>query len=77
MDAKVLSETEQILQNWSWVNRNLISVLRTLTLNEKNTSRNKAETVLVSIMLLWSTGTMQRALQRAVNRWASLHHVFY
>lgn len=50
---------------------NVISVLRTLTLNEKNTSRNKAEAVLVSIILLWSTGTMQRALQRAVNRWAS------
>lgn len=59
------------MQNWSLVNRNVISVLRTLTLNEKNTSRNKAEAVLVSIMLLWSTGTMQRALQRAVNRWPS------
>lgn len=51
MDAKILSESgEQILQNRSFVNRNVISVLRTL--NEKNTSRNKAEAVLVSIMLL-------------------------
>lgn len=47
MDAKVLSETEQILQNWNLVNRNVISVLRTLS--EKNTSRNEAEAVLVSI----------------------------